>query len=203
MSEHRADRLDRPVDVQRDHILGNPSAPMTLVEYGSYTCTHCHAAHRVIAVLRDRFGGEMRYVFRHLPITAPREDAVRAAQFAEFASHTTGRFWPVHDALMQHAPAFSDTDFEHIAATFDLPAHNHAHDAEWQAAVARVAEDEASGERSGARVTPTFFIEGRRYEGAWDESALADAMLGSLGHRLQAASLDFVRWAPSRECCSS
>ncbi len=197
MSEQRAHRLDRPVDVQYDHILGNPSARMTLVEYGSYTCTHCHAAHRVIAALRDRFGGEMRYVFRHLPITAPRDDAVRAAQFAAFASRTTDRFWPVHDALMQHAPAFSDTDFDHIAAEFDLPPRDQAHEADWQAAVARVAEDEASGTRSGARVTPTFFINSRRYEGAWDEGALAEAMLGSLGHRLHAASLDFARWAPS------
>jgi NhaA family Na+:H+ antiporter len=197
MSEHRAYRLDRSVDLQRDHILGNPAAPMTLVEYGSYTCTHCHAAHRVIAALRDRFGGEMRYVFRHLPITAPREDAVRAARFAEFAGRTTDRFWPVHDALMLHPPAFSDADFEEIATGFDLPPRDAAHEAEWQSAVARVAEDADSGARSGARVTPTFFINGRRYEGAWDESALAEAMLGSLGHRLHAASLDFAQWAPA------
>ena len=65
----RPSRLDRPVDPLRDHILGNATADMTLLEFGSYDCPYCHAAHEVIGELRDKFGDRMRYVFRHRPIT--------------------------------------------------------------------------------------------------------------------------------------
>ena len=189
-------RLDRPVDGDRDHILGSSGAEMTLVEYGSYACSFCHVAHEIIADLRDRFGDRMRYVFRHLPL-AGSEEARRAAELAEYASETAGQFWPVHDALMKRGPTFGPDDFTRIAAEFNLSAPDEAGAAASRTAERRVREDAASARSSGALVTPTFFINGRRYEGPWDESALAEAMLGSLGHRLHAATLDFVRWAPS------
>ena len=196
MLHARPAKLDRPVDSRQDHILGSPDADITLVEYGSYACPHCQAAHEIIAGLRDRFGDRMRYVFRHRPIVGS-DNAKRAAELVEYASKTTGRFWTVHDALMKLGPAVTDGDFERIALEVDLPARDKSDEAPWQAAEARVAEDNHSAERSGVLETPTFFIKGRRYEGPWDESSLAEAMLGSLGHRLHAASLDFVRWAPS------
>src|SRR6188508_2293653 len=98
--------LTPPVDLLRDHVLGNPDAEMTLVEYGSYTCARCHAVHEVVEGLRSRFGNRMRYVFRHLPV-AGSEEATRAAELAEYADRTTGRFWEVHEALMERGPAFS------------------------------------------------------------------------------------------------
>ncbi|HKS28591.1 MAG TPA: Na+/H+ antiporter NhaA, partial [Pyrinomonadaceae bacterium] len=189
----RVEKLDTPVDLSRDHVLGPPDAEMTLVEYGSYACRHCHAVHPVIEGLRSRFGDRMRYVFRHLPLNG-NEDALRASELAEYAAETNGRFWEAHAALMERGPAFSAEDFAWIAREFDLPG-GEAH--AWAAARARVREDVESAERSGVRVTPTFFINGRRYAGAWDESSLADAMLGSLGHRIQAAAFQFVRWGPS------
>ena len=176
--------------------MGNADAPITLVEYGSYACRHCHAMHEVIADLRDRLGDRMRYVFRHRPISGS-DDAERAAELAEYASETTGQFWNVHDALMKQGTTFSDGDFERIASDFELPPSDAKDGAAWQAAVARVAEDIRSAQHSGVLETPTFFINNRRYEGPWDESSLAEAMLGSLGHRLHAATVDFVRWAPS------
>ena len=196
MAHARPSRLDRPVDLGRDHVLGNPGAEMTLVEYGSYGCPFCHAAHEIIADLRDHFGDGMRHVFRHRPI-AGSEDAERAAELAEYASETTGQFWAVHDALMQRGPTFSPNDFEQIAAEFNLPPRDDASAPAYRTAQRRLREDSESARRSGALVTPTFFINNRRYEGPWDESALAEAMLGSLGHRMQTATLDFVRWAPS------
>lgn len=188
--------LTIPIDDARDHVLGSPQADFTLLEYGSYACEHCHAAHEVITSLRDRFGDRMRYVYRHLPLT-DREMATRAAELAEYASHTTGQFWEIHDALMRRGPRFDDGELEQFASEFGLPSQDGRHDAAAKAARARVREDALSGLHSGARMTPTFFINGRRYEGAWDESALAEAMLGSLGHRVQSAALDFARWAPS------
>jgi NhaA family Na+:H+ antiporter len=188
--------LDPPVDPARDHILGPPDAEITLVEFGSFACPHCHAAHPVIEALRSRFGDRMRYVFRHLPVGGS-EEANRAAELAEYAALTTGRFWEVHEALMERGPAFSPDDFVRIAQDFELPPADAAHAGDVSAARERVREDVESAERSGARMTPTFFIDGRRYTGAWDESSLADAMLGPLGHRIQAAAFQFVRWGPS------
>src|SRR5688500_14374105 len=98
MADTRPIKLDPPIDVRRDHVLGSPEVDMTLLEYGSYTCPYCHAAHEVIYDLRSRFGDRLRYVFRHRP-TAGSDDARRAAQLAEYAYETTGRFWEVHDAL--------------------------------------------------------------------------------------------------------
>jgi NhaA family Na+:H+ antiporter len=197
MAEHNnSRRLAEPVDLARDHFIGDPDAEITLVEYGSYSCKHCHAAHEVIADLRDRFGDRMNYVFRQLPIRGS-ETARPAAELAEFAAETGESFWQVHDELMRRGPDFTDTDLAEIAARFDLPIDSEEFAEARERASARVDEDRASARESGARVTPSFFINGRRYEGAWDENALSEAMLGSLGHRIQSAALDFVSWGPS------
>jgi NhaA family Na+:H+ antiporter len=188
--------LDPQVELGRDHVLGSPDAEMTLVEYGSYACPHCHAVHEVIEGLRSRFGERMKYVFRHLPVTGS-EDARRASELAEYAELTTGQFWEVHEALMERGPKFADGDFGQIARDFNLPPSSTENKPACAATQARVREDIESAGRSGVLVTPTFFINGRRYTGPWDESSLADAMLAPLGHRIQAAAFEFVRWGPS------
>lgn len=192
----RPTKLDTPVDPSRDHILGNPDAELTLVEYGNYTRKSCHAAHEVIADLRDRFGERLRYVFRHRP-AGDSGIAKRAAELTEYAFATKGEFWPIHDALMKRGPVFKADDFEQIAREFHLPPCDDQHAPAMAAAKARVQEDVDGAHRSGVIMTPTFFINGQRYEGPWDENTLADAMLGTLGHRVQTAALNFVRWAPS------
>lgn len=199
MAPTRPHKLNPLPDIRRDHILGSPEAEMTLVEYGSYACPRCHVAHRAVANLRDHFGNQMRYVFRHRPVSG-NDDAKLAAELAEYAFETTGRFWPIHEALMERGPIFHPNDFAQIVQEFALPPRDDADDANaaaWRAAELKVHNDTQSAQQGGALVTPTFFINNRRYEGAWDESALADAMLGSLGHRLHTASVDFARWAPS------
>lgn len=196
MTQARTDRLAVPVDPARDHVLGGADAQVTLVEYGSYACEYCHAAHEVVSHLRERLGPRMRYVFRHLPLT-DRQLATHAAEMAEYAAATTASFWDAHDALMSGPPIASESQLARIAAELGVPPAA-ARDAETAAAAAaRVREDARGGLQSGARVTPTFFINGRRYDGAWDESALAEALLGSVGHRIRVASLDFAHWAPS------
>jgi NhaA family Na+:H+ antiporter len=190
----QSNHLDRAVDPARDHVLGSPDAEMTLLEYGSYASSASQAAHEVVAHLRDRFGDRLRYVFRHEPI-AGQELAEEAAVLAEYAGQTEGRFWPVHVALMRRSGTLDAQDLERIAAGAELPAERD------QAALAearrRVREDRESAARSGARVAPTFFIGERRYDGPWDEGSLSDALLGALGHRVQAAAVDFVHWGPS------
>ena len=196
MADARPTRLILPVSEARDHIIGGPSADFTLVEYGSYACEYCHAAHEVVANLRDRFGDRLRYVYRHLPL-ADRELATQAAELAEYASETEDRFWDVHQALMARDPHFTAQELDRLGAELGIPSRDQWDDAARKKGDARVREDALTGLDSGARVTPTFFINGRRYEGAWDESALAEALIGSVGQRVQTALLDFVRWAPS------
>lgn len=194
MAQAKATKLHSPVDPSSDHILGNPDAELTLVEYGSYACPSCHSAHEVIADLRDRFGERMRYVFRHRPVENS-EDATRAAELAERIFERTGEFWPVHDALMKRGPVFTPADFDEIARQFAVPPRESA--AGSSAAALRVQRDVQSALKSGVIMTPTFFLNGRRYEGPWDENNLAEALLGTLGHRVQTAALSFARWAPS------
>ena len=196
MVQARSNRLDRAVDPSRDHILGDPDAAMVLVEYGSYACPACREANAVIARLRDHFGQRLCYVYRHRPITGS-EPARRAAVIAEYATATQQDFWPVHSALMGCGPELDPQELDLIATAFDLPSAASADAAIREAAEQRIDEDTRSAATSGALVAPTFFINNRRYEGPWDESALAEALVGSLGFRARTAALDFVRWGPS------
>jgi NhaA family Na+:H+ antiporter len=196
MTNSRPNLLDPPVDPGRDHVLGPLDAELTLVEYGSYASAPCHVVHQVVEGLRSRFGDRMRYVFRHFPLSGSQR-AVRAAEFAEYVSESTGRFWEVHETLMERGPALSESDLARVRRDFGLPESEDGAEPAFTAAQSRVREDTASAERSGAQVTPTFYINGKRYSGTWDESSLADAMLAPLGHRIQSAAFKFVRWGPS------
>jgi NhaA family Na+:H+ antiporter len=189
-------RLDRPVDESSDHILGPADAPITLVEYGSYACPHCRAANERIAEIRDQLGDRIRYVFRHKPLTG--SDLARpAAELVERAAEPK-QFWKAHVALMTRSETLTKSDLDAVASDFSLPTEGTkaAKDAA-KRAKSRVEADEKSARASGVLFTPSFFINGRRYDGPWDESSFADAMLGRLGHRVHSAALDFASWAPS------
>jgi Na+:H+ antiporter, NhaA family len=189
-------RLDRPVDHATDHVLGNPNAEIALVEYGSYACPHCRAANERIAQARDQLGDRVCYAFRHLPL-ADNDLAHRAAQLAELAE-TPEAFWSAHIKLMTRSMQLSEDDLiavaEDLGVNADFALGDHG---ALQRAKAKVDADIASSRASGVRFTPTFFINRRRYDGPWDESSFADAMLGTLGHRVRTAALDFARWGPS------
>ncbi len=186
-------RLDRPVSELTDHLLGPQHAQITLVEYGSYACPHCRAANERIAALRDELGDRMRYVFRHRPVTGS-ELARRAAEVVERA-RTPEEFWKAHIALMNRSETLLEEDVRAVAR--ELGVENDDESEAARRAAAAVDADIASARASGVIFTPTFFINGRRYEGLWEESAIRDAMLGSLGHRVVSAALDFARWSPS------
>jgi len=171
-------------------------APITLVEYGSYACPHCRAANERIIEVRTQLGERLRYVFRHRPLIGS-ELARPAAELVESAV-THEQFWEAHVALMTRSATLTESDLHAVAATLGLTrldtetARNTA-----ERASKRVAQDIDSARASGVRFTPTFFINGRRYDGPWDESSFTDAMLGSLGHRVRTAALTFASWAPS------
>jgi NhaA family Na+:H+ antiporter len=191
-----SNRLDRAVDEAYDHVLGPADAPITLVEYGSYACPYCRAANEQIAKVRDEFGDRLRYVFRHRPLTDS-DIARRAAELAERADDPEC-YWRAHIDLMTRSETLTEDDLRAVAGDPCLARENPA-EAEDAArrAQARVDADESSARASGVMITPTFFINGRRYDGPWDASSLADAMLGTLGHRVRATALDFASWGPS------
>jgi NhaA family Na+:H+ antiporter len=189
-------RLDRPVDPGRDHILGPVDAPVTLVEYGGYACPHCRAANDRIAEVRNQLDQRLRYVFRHRPITG-NDLGRRAAELVEQIEEPD-KFWAAHVALMSRSLTLQEDDLLAVAQEFGLDGDRSADGVDVERrAKARVEADEESARASGVSMTPTFFINGRRFDGPWDESAFTDAMLGTLGHRVRTAALEFATWAPS------
>jgi len=189
-------RLDRPVDVVLDHLLGPSDAPITLVEYGSYACPYCRAANERITEVRGQLGERLRYVFRHRPLIGS-ELARPAAELAECAADHA-QFWEAHVTLMTRSATLAEGDLQAAAEQLGLTQLEAGRAGEIRArARARVEQDIESARASGVHYTPTFFINGRRYDGPWDESSFADAMLGTLGHRVRTAALSFAAWAPS------
>jgi NhaA family Na+:H+ antiporter len=188
--------LDRPVDGTGDHILGPNDAPITLVEYGSYDCPHCRAANERIVQVRGEFGDRLRYVFRHRPIRNS-DIARRAAELVE-SIEDVEKFWDAHVALMTRSETLNEEDLRAVADEIGL-ARREAQEAQAAAerARTRVDRDVESARASGVQFTPTFFINGRRYDGPWDESSFSDAMLAPLGYRVRTAALSFASWAPS------
>jgi NhaA family Na+:H+ antiporter len=184
------------VDLEVDHVLGDPRAQITLLEYGSYACPHCRAANERIAEVRDEFGPRLRYVFRHRPLTGS-DLARRAAELVERAPDAES-FWDAHVKLMTRSAQLTEEDLEVVTKDLGLERED-PQAAERSAARARahVLADERSARASEVLFTPTFFINGRRYDGPWDESSFSDALIGTLGYRVRAAALDFVSWGPS------
>jgi Na+/H+ antiporter NhaA len=176
----REDLLDlsEDVDPERDHVRGPDDAAVTLVEYGDYECPYCGQAEVVIRELLDSFGDDLRYVWRHLPLSDVHEYAQVAAEAAEAAADQ-GEFWRMHDVLLEHQGDLTPPDLTRYARDLGLDV-----DGFWDAVrsrrhAARIAEDVASADASGVAGTPSFFINGRRHAGAYDASTLAQAVRGA------------------------
>jgi protein-disulfide isomerase len=156
---------------QRDHVQGSASAPVTLVEYGDFQCPHCRAAHGIIQSLQRHFGHRLRFVFRHFPLTQAHERAEPAAEAAEAAA-AHGKFWPMHDAIFTHQDTLEDADLEELAARVGVPEAAVADALARHIYLPRIREDFMSGVRSGVNGTPTFFINGERYDGPYDVACM-------------------------------
>ncbi|WP_371601247.1 Na+/H+ antiporter NhaA [Streptomyces sp. NBC_00564] len=167
--------LSVPVDPDRDHLRGPRHAPVTIVEYGDYECPYCGQAEPVVRELLGDFGDDIRYVWRHLPLTDVHIHAQLAAEAAEAAA-LQGRYWDMHDLLISHQGALRFDDLRGYAAQIGLDTARFERDMRAHAGAAHVAEDVESADLSGVAGTPTFFVNGRRHHGAYDIAGLSQAV---------------------------
>jgi Na+/H+ antiporter NhaA len=163
-----------PVDPDRDHLRGRRESPVTVVEYGDFECPYCGQAEPAVRELLADFG-DVRYVWRHLPLTDVHPRAALAAEAAEAAARQ-GAFWEMHDLMFTHQDALKPQDLVRYARELGLNADKFAEDLRKHAGAPRVAEDVDSADLSAVSGTPTFFINGRRHYGAYDIDTLSAAV---------------------------
>src|SRR6202035_5350868 len=159
-----------PVDPERDHVRGPADAPVTLVEYGDFECPYCGQAETVIRELLADFG-DLRYVWRHLPLTDVHQHADLAAEASEAAA-AQGRFWDMYDLLLAHQDALTLRDILAYAEELGLDIEQFREYLRKRKASPRLAENVESADRSQVSGTPTFFINGRRHYGVYDLATL-------------------------------
>jgi len=159
-----------PVDTERDHVRGPVDAPVTVVEYGDFECPYCGQAEPVVRELLADYG-DVRYVWRHLPLTDVHPHAQLAAEAAQAAA-TQGAFWAMHDLLFKHQDALRADDLVRYAGEIGLDAAAFEHELRDRTGAERVAADVESADLSSVGGTPTFFVNGRRHYGAYDITAL-------------------------------
>lgn len=162
MTGGEAARLTPPLGA-RDHAQGPSDAPVTLVEYGDYECPYCRAAAPIAQELQRLLGDQLRYAYRHYPLSTVHPRAQRAAEAAE-AAGAQGHFWAMHALLFERQDALGDEELAAYAAELGLDADQFARDLAERRHAARVREDLASGDASGVAGTPTFFLDGVRYD---------------------------------------
>lgn len=167
--------LARPVSADRDHILGPPQARLTLVEYADFECPFCARATGAGQAVRDHFGQDLRYVFRHLPLPHVHPHAELAAAAAE-AAGAQGSFWQMHDLLFSHQDRLDRDDLAGYASELGLDVDQFLTAIDNQDHAARVREDVADAEVGGARGTPTYFIGDQRHTGPFDADSLIAAL---------------------------
>ncbi len=167
--------LSLPVDPARDHIVGPVDAPLTLLEYGDFECPFCAKATGVARDVREHYGDRLRYVFRHLTLPDVHPHAELAAAAAEAAA-AQGKFWEMNTMLFSHSDELELQDLAGYAGQLGLDVEEFLRDIDEQRHAARIREDVASAEASGARGTPTFFIGSQRHIGPWDAQSLIEAL---------------------------
>jgi Na+/H+ antiporter NhaA len=166
--------LAEPVDPRRDHIRGSADAPVTMVEYGDFECPYCGQAEGAVRDLLAE-SGDVRYVWRNLPLTDVHPNAQKAALAAEAADRQDA-FWPMHDLLLTHQDNLMVRDLVSYADQLGLDVDRFTADLKRHSGEKRIAEDVEHAAASGVVGTPTFFVNGRRHHGAYDLQTLSEAV---------------------------
>lgn len=168
--------LSLPVSTRRDHIQGRPDSPVTLVEYGDYECPYCGQAYTIIKEIQKGLVGQLRFVFRNFPLNQVHPHAQQAAEAAE-AAGAQKKYWNMHDILYENQQALDYYHLVEYASILDLDIERFNNDLFSHTHASHIREDFISGVRSGVNGTPTFFINGVRYDGPLDYQSLLENLL--------------------------
>jgi len=167
-------KLTPPVN-KMDHIDGLPGASIELVEYGDYQCPHCAAAHPVVKEIKNAFGKDLKFVFRHFPLSTVHPMALPAAIAAEAADRQQ-RFWLMHDLIYENQEQLSEYALLEYAKALRLNMATFRMDLQDASLAEKVESHFESGVRSGVNGTPSFFINGYKYNGTYDYDSLFGAI---------------------------
>ncbi len=168
-------QLAAAVDEKRDHVKGPSNAPVTLVEYGDFECPDCGAVYPTVNELEQRMGNRLRFVYRYYPLVESHPHAEHAAEIAEAAA-AQGKFWEMYDTLYQHQRHLSDNNLIEYAKSIGLDTARLDREMEAGTHTKRIEEDLESGDQSGLEGTPTFYINGVYYDGAYNVEAFHEAL---------------------------
>lgn len=156
-----------PAVNQGDHSLGDAGAAIEIVEYGDFECPDCGNANQIIKQIRQEFGSQIRFIFRNFPLTEIHPYAMPAALVTE-AAGLQNKYWEMHDLIFQHQGELNDTLFEQLANKIGLNVVKFEHDLQTTTLQDKVSADFESGLRSGVNGTPTFFVNGQKFDGGAD-----------------------------------
>ena len=165
---------------EHDHLRGSRDARVTLVEYGDFACPYCARAHAALAELMQQHGERVALVYRHLPLVDLHPLAMPAANAAE-AAGAEGKFWEMHDALFENQGMLGEDALAALASNLGLDPQRFSAELDGGKHAARIEEQAGQARAFGARGTPTFFINGERYQGDSDHASLAAALKKALG----------------------
>ena len=158
-------KLFVPVSIN-DHVQGNSNSSLELVEYGDYECPYCGKAHPIVKSIQQKLGPDLKFVFRNFPLSKIHPHAFSAAVATEAAAKQD-KFWEMHDIIYENQRTLSIENIIQFARTIGLDLDRFQNDMQQKELADKVSKDFESGMRSGVNGTPTFFINGKRYDGDW------------------------------------
>src|SRR6267143_172624 len=162
-------------DAERDHVSGSANGSIKLLEYGDYECPLCADAQPIVKEIQRRLGDDLLFAFRHFPLSNIHPHAEHAAESAE-AAGVQGNFWGMHDLLFENQGALEDQDLVEYAAELGLDGTRLIEEVTSSVYARRIREDFKYGVRGGVNGTPTFFINGERYDGVFSLKHLLNAL---------------------------
>ncbi len=157
----------RPPISDADHMQGNPGALIELVEYGDYQCPHCGRAYPIVKNIQNELGDKLKLIFRDFPLEKAHPQALMAAVASEAAGNQ-GKFWEMHDMLFENQRRLNRSALVEYATALSLDMLKFEQDLADETIAQKVKDEFYSGMRSGVNATPTFFINGEKYEGSWE-----------------------------------
>jgi protein-disulfide isomerase len=158
---------------------GNPNAPVTVVEFVDYECSHCKRVQPVLRQLLEEFKDEVRICFKHYPLSS--HTNARAAAEAAVAAHKQSKFWAYNEKLWASSDSLTPATMEKLAKEVGLDVAKWRQDFDSQAVKARVQKDREEGNTLGIRATPTIYINGRLFTDDRDVESLRDWINEELG----------------------